>query len=223
MKEADKISEAKQGNVGNCYLISTFSVLGIQNIRKALGMSFTNKQGKLVPEEWANDSEKGIYMVRFKKFSKNIFVRIDDHFPVDSNNNWVCGKSEEPQEIWPNILEKAYAKMYGSYTKIFGGKAHFVMAEFTGGFPSEFLLEEYVHNVNALWKKLLMFKDNGYLLAAGTPPGSDSNYSKLGIAKGHAYSILDVKAVESHRLIKLRNPQGSQSVEWKGGFSDDSP
>ena len=80
--------------------------------------------------------------------------------------------------------------MYGSYSNIFGGKAHFVMAEFTGGFPSEILLDQYHHNVNAIWSKLLSFQQNCYIMAAGSPAGSDTSYSPLGIAKGHAYSIL---------------------------------
>lgn len=32
-------------------------------------------------------------------------------------------------------------------------------------------------------------------MAAGSPPGSDNHYSKLGIANGHAYSILKIKQI----------------------------
>lgn len=122
-----------------------------------------------------------------------------------------------------NILEKAYAKMYSSYTSIVGGKAHFVMAEFTGGFPSEIILETYHHNANALWNKLESYQKNKYIMAAGSVVGSDNTYTPLGIARGHAYAILEIKAVDSHRLIKMKNPQGNNSKEWKGDFSDDSP
>lgn len=134
-------------------------------------------------------------MVRFKKFKQNIFVTIDNKFPVDESGQWICGRCEDPNEIWVNIVEKAYAKMYGSYSKIFGGKAHFVMAEFTGGFPSEIILDQFTHNVNALWRKLQSYNENKYIMAAGSPPGSDTTYSKMGIAKGHAYAVLQVRAI----------------------------
>lgn len=216
------VKDIKQGQVGDCYLISTLGVLGEEKIRKALGLPFVNRKGEQVASKWPCDGERGVFMVRFKKFKQNIFIVIDNQLPVDATGNWVCGRSEDPEEIWVNIMEKAYAKMYGSYSKIFGGKAHFVMAEFTGGFPSEILLEQYTHNVNALWRKLQSYYENHYIMAAGSPPGSDSTYSKLGIAKGHAYAILQVKTVESFRLIQLKNPQGSKSLEWKGDFGDKS-
>jgi hypothetical protein len=60
-------------------------------------------------------------------------------------------------------------------------------------------------------------------MAAGTPSGKDNNYSKLGIAKGHAYAIIKVKSVDDHKLIQLKNPQGSKSMEWEGDFGDSSP
>lgn len=49
-------------------------------------------------------------------------------------------------------------------------------------------------------------------MAAGSPPGSDTSYSPLGIAKGHAYAILDIMAVDSFKLIKFKNPQGKNSM-----------
>jgi hypothetical protein len=34
------------------------------------------------------------------------------------------------------VIEKAYAKLYGGYDKIIGGKVNITLAEMTGGFPS---------------------------------------------------------------------------------------
>ena len=31
-------------------------------------------------------------MVRFKKFRKNVFITVDNRFPVNEHGKWVCGK-----------------------------------------------------------------------------------------------------------------------------------
>ena len=43
-----------------------------------------------------------------------------------------------------------------------------------------------------------------------------------GTVQGHAYSVLDAKEVDDYKLIKLKNPHGSQGREWIGDFSDKS-
>lgn len=58
-------------------------------------------------------------------------------------------------------------------------------------------------------------------MGAGSPQGSDSDISRLGIVQGHAYSILDVAEVDGAKLMQLRNPWGD-STEWKGKWSDHS-
>lgn len=114
--------------------------------------------------------------------------------------------------------------MYGGYHKIVEGKNHQVFAEFTGGFPYEIIINDYKPNPYGLWNQLITSKNNGYLLAAGSPPNinGDSVSSKRGIVQGHAYSILDAKEVDEYRLIKLKNPHGSGGKEWIGDFSDKS-
>ena len=58
-------------------------------------------------------------------------------------------------------------------------------------------------------------------MGAGSPQGSDSDISSLGIVYGHAYSVLDVAVIDGHKLVQLRNPWGNQT-EWKGAWGDHS-
>lgn len=59
------------------------------------------------------------------------------------------------------------------------------------------------------------------MIGAGSPAGSDTDTSEMGIVQGHAYSVLDVYEVEGNKLIQLRNPWGEET-EWLGAWSDKS-
>ena len=75
-------------------------------------------------------------------------------------------------------------------------------------------------NQNEKWPMLLAARRNGDLLGAGSLSGSDTNKNEQGVVLGHAYSILDVREVEGHRLLQMRNPWGTG--EWTGRWSDRS-
>ena len=67
---------------------------------------------------------------------------------------------------------------------------------------------------------MLFWRAKNYLMGAGSPSGSDSDVSPMGIVQGHAYSILDVAPIDGNHLVQLRNPWGE--FEWKGDWADDS-
>jgi hypothetical protein len=84
------------------------------------------------------DCPSGAYMVKFKKFGREIYIIVDDQFPVydtGDDNMWLFGRCEDEKEIFCNIIEKAYAKLYGGYQNIIGGKVAITLSELTGGFP----------------------------------------------------------------------------------------
>eukprot|EP00929_Paragymnodinium_shiwhaense_P077623 TRINITY_DN3999_c0_g1_i2.p1 TRINITY_DN3999_c0_g1~~TRINITY_DN3999_c0_g1_i2.p1 ORF type:complete len:535 (-),score=74.06 TRINITY_DN3999_c0_g1_i2:358-1851(-) len=67
------------------------------------------------------------------------------------------------------------------------------------------------------------YEQSNYMLSAGSNFGSDSDKTADGIAKGHAYSILQVRvniADSGITLIQLRNPWGVEF--FKGEWNDDS-
>lgn len=68
----------------------------------------------------------------------------------------VFGRSTNIDEIWVGILEKAYAKKYGSYSIIQGGHVHLALAELTNGVP-KLILTENERNLEKLWLELMNF------------------------------------------------------------------
>lgn len=75
-------------------------------------------------------------------------------------------------------------------------------------------------NDGSLWKRVLRLREEGNLMGAGSPAGSDDNVSAQGIVQGHAYALLAVLEVDGFQLVQLRNPWGD--TEWKGAWSDGS-
>lgn len=112
---------------------------------------------------------------------------------------------EGTKEIWAMLVEKAYAKIYGSYPNIEGGLVDAAFADLTNGAPDRYDLTDQtvkrMLNTGEFWEKLNFWNSKNYLMGAGSPQGSDADVSKLGIVQGHAYSVLDVCEVEGTKLI----------------------
>ena len=67
--------------------------------------------------------DKGIYCFRFFNASnKPIYVLVDEQVPVTAKNKIIFGQSANPNEMWVQLIEKAYAKMVGGYKNAAGGE-----------------------------------------------------------------------------------------------------
>lgn len=56
---------------------------------------------------------------------------MDDYVPFDKDEPAFCGS--DCYEMWVILLEKAWAKVYGSYSNIISGDPREVIASITGG------------------------------------------------------------------------------------------
>jgi hypothetical protein len=202
-------SDVKQGAIGDCYFLSAISVLGEKRTKDIFV---------------SHDLEVGVYLMKFYKYGDPVYVIVDDQFPVNSEQKWAFAQTVSGTELWPNLLEKAYAKLNGGYQNIVAGKVHYALSDLTGGQPEEIKLEALQNNPDALWLKLLSYKDCNYPMGAGSPenPMGDAAVSQSGIVQGHAYSVLDVQEVTGEKVVQLKNPHGQHGQEWRGDWSDGS-
>lgn len=205
-------SDVCQGQLGDCWFLSAVAVLTeVSRISEVI----------ITPEY----NEEGIYTVRFCIQGEWVPVIVDDWIPCEPSGKPAFATSRRGNELWVSILEKAYAKLHGSYEALEGGLVQDALVDLTGGAGEEIDMRSAQAQIDLasgrLWSQLLRFKQEGFLLGAGSPSGSDVHISSSGIVQGHAYSLLQVREVDGHKLVQIRNPWANE-VEWNGPWSDSS-
>ena len=67
-------------------------------------------------------AKHGLYLVKLSKGHDWHYVIVDDRFPHKSNGTLAFASCEQPSEIWVPVLEKAFAKLHGSYESLISGQ-----------------------------------------------------------------------------------------------------
>jgi calpain-15 len=203
-------NDIKQGGLGDCYFLSSLSILSEHPDRM--------KKIFAVPE-----LEYGVFAANLFLDGIPTTVVVDDYIPCLADKKIPAFSRNSEDEAWVMLMEKVYAKCYGGYEKIEGGCTGDALSDLTGAPYQTFKTQgNTALPPDDLWKILLNAEKSKFLIAASVPdtPGVDLE-KLLGLVEGHAYGILDVKEVEKLRLIQIRNPWGD-SMEWNGDFSDNS-
>lgn len=59
------------------------------------------------------------------------------------------------------------------------------------------------------------------MVTCATHSGRDTDFNELGLAYGHAYTVLGTAVADDQKLYKMRNPWG-RGEAYKGDWSDSS-
>mmetsp|Transcript_46622 Transcript_46622/g.101291 ORF Transcript_46622/g.101291 Transcript_46622/m.101291 type:complete len:588 (+) Transcript_46622:28-1791(+) len=120
-----------QGRLSNMYLIEAMHACATRP--ELLTFLFT---------DYAPDL--GLYVLRFFKNGCWVTEYVDDYIPVDGfGEPWCCQSTQFPNVVWPCVVEKAYAKLHGSWESIgFGGDVEDALTDLTGGVCGRFSTKE---------------------------------------------------------------------------------
>eukprot|EP01105_Mastigella_eilhardi_P024105 TRINITY_DN621_c0_g1_i1.p1 TRINITY_DN621_c0_g1~~TRINITY_DN621_c0_g1_i1.p1 ORF type:complete len:937 (-),score=139.11 TRINITY_DN621_c0_g1_i1:2285-5026(-) len=204
-----------QGALGDCWFLGALSLLATQ----------PEKVRELIME---CSPLYGVYMVKFFRNRMWVNVLVDDRIPCSKNGVPVFGRNRNPNEFWVPLIEKAYAKMCGSYLSLQCGRDSDALVDLTAGIAMTLVLRDYEvadedeHEASKLgadvvWKLLSSYRERKYLM--GCARSSKNKTVCQGVVPHHAYGITALPVVAGQRLLRIRNPWGDCYGVWQGDWS----
>ncbi|XP_063421060.1 calpain-A-like isoform X2 [Mytilus trossulus] len=202
-----------QGEVGTCWFMAM--VANIADKPRLLRRVIPSDAYKI-----GSDNYDGICHCRFWRFGFWHDTYIDDFLPItDETKIFGAHSATDPNEMWVGLLEKAFAKLYGSYDEITEGLIADSYLNLTGGVAERIDFSTKKISPKRLFQRLYnAFQCPTTMAGCICPHESDG---KRGLVGGHAYSINGAFIVGEANLLRLRNPWGNG--EWNGPWSDKSP
>lgn len=207
---SDEISGSNvvQGKLGDCWILSSISALA--EYPYLIDRLFITKQ----PNDF------GFYIVKLCRMGRWKHMILDDFIP--------CFPLEEPifstntgNTIWVPLLEKAFAKHYGSFDALTYGDCKHALFDLTNC-PSESFLfaKPWIRDMvdsGEFFQMMKQWTEQGYLITAGQ--FAQENELEEGL-RGHAHALIRIVEVEDIQLLRFRNPWGI--FEWDGRWSKNS-
>lgn len=246
--------DIKQGELGDCWFMTALSLLGgrrpveiMGNMDPELleklddGGQITNGMYEqlehgIFPCLFHIYVTKGIYIFRFFKDYQKRYVIIDDKIPCRQSKVPIYGQDPDDKEFWVSLIEKAYAKLHGSYSSLRSGFIDEALTDLTSKVPEKIKLEYLKSESNPCesdiegeWKRFNTLNTIAMLgcSAQGETEGPMKYQGvSCGILSGHAYALLDFLQIEKSggkkrsRLIRMRNPWAD--TEWLLKWADNS-
>ena len=221
-------NDVKQGELGDCYFLAALSTLA--------------ERPRLIHELFVTDSisPRGRYVIRLFKQSLPKTIAVDDFFPchmhamqkVDEFGHpkpgemvaagSPCFSDSASGELWVMLLEKAWAKLHGSYERIEAGSTGNALSDLTGAPHFDIRWRQGEESlgfgrldVDSAWAALRTAEAQQFPLAASMPSIVTHDMQRdFGLVEKHAYAILETRELDGGelRLVKCVRPTHSRAL-----------
>lgn len=149
------------------------------------------------------------------------------------------------QELWPSLVEKAYARLHGGYAAVAHGCVADALIDLTGGVVDTINLAAGLESEGAIWLHIMQTLSAGNIAVrlaeqhsaadadtdTGACTGADLDQAApgscmqgiAGLSANSPYSVLAAKVLPSGlKLLRLHNPWAPEGV-WQGAWGPDAP
>eukprot|EP00928_Gymnodinium_smaydae_P000200 TRINITY_DN10073_c0_g1_i1.p1 TRINITY_DN10073_c0_g1~~TRINITY_DN10073_c0_g1_i1.p1 ORF type:complete len:755 (+),score=103.33 TRINITY_DN10073_c0_g1_i1:109-2373(+) len=219
-------ADVLQGALGDCWLMAALACIAERPevLQQAIVTKHIDPRGKY--------HFRLFNQIRDTPGTKWVDIIVDENIPVEPNTLTPKFARSHTGEMWVLLLEKAFAKMYGSYAQLDGGQMHWALSAITGNPSVQFFKDgqgkpwkcgEHSLEDDQFFSFLRHVRRNGAFVCCAMI----AQANKMGLIDGHAYSIIQVQKVHEsplsqviYRFVQIRNPHGE--TEWTGAWSDKS-
>ncbi|KAL4660152.1 calpain-10-like isoform X1 [Arapaima gigas] len=210
---------AKQGLLGDCWFLCACTIL-LKN--KHLMNKVVLPHGQPL---WGERGYQGSFRFIFWQFGRWVDVQVDDQLPC-LDDRLCFSRCHNPSAFWVALLEKAYAKLHGSYEHLWAGQVAEALVDLTGGLAERWSLSNSINieeQHGAMDKGRRRFDLKSLQAVKDLCAVSGSVYNALGgasqLGQYHALSVTEwmevrTKGGEEVCLLRVRNPWGRRS--WGG-------
>lgn len=201
-----KPSDIQQGAIGDCWLM----------VALALITERPQMLEHIVLTKTINN--QGVYLIRICHNGLWQTVIVDDCFPCTEYYQLAFSQAHQRQLYVP-LIEKACAKLFGSYADLIGGQTEEGLQLLTGApcehidlHPAKISLDKEI-----IWAKLLSACESHLLIVASTGRSDMTNeeYHDNYIQNNHAFSVLAAYSISEIAMdfVLIRDPHARSNYK----------
>ena len=230
LDQPEMTSRIKQGGLANCYLTAAICAIIHANPKWVINKIFTD-----IDAYPAN----GKFSILLFHNSQWESVDIDDSIPCDLYGNPIFARcvnkvGDFENEWWLSVLEKAYAKIYGSYANLHGGNMSEALYDLTGLPVLDYSIKasKNTHGQSkqpistqecdlTCLKEAYLCHDAicvGYCLPSAEIDADTK--CRNGILTNHAYALIGLANLKEQSFVRIRNARCD--LEFSGKYSRDA-